>query len=369
MALLLGQGLACAAPAAPSAGPKPESRDAPGPAPAPATAPAASQVPPPAPERPERVVVGFFPSTTSTALRIAHEHGYFAEQGIEPDLSPFNSLPDAVAMLNAGQLEVYGGGAGVNLFNAVARGIELRAVADWARSEAGAKAKAAVARRDLWDSGEIRGLADLRGRTVSTIVSTGGQEYQLAKLLQTVGLTLDDVVLKGMTPADQLAALANKGTDAAYFFQPALCTAERRNLGVVLQPIFDDLAPGTHGGLLYYGEQFVRERAPAARAFTVAYLKAVREYTDAQRSGANRAQVMALMQKYVPMQDPNYYDECEWGRVNPDGYIDRHWLEDEMLWAVQAGFLDRAVSVDRFVDNTFVDHAQRVLGPYRPAGQ
>src|SRR5437762_5617489 len=98
MVLLLGQGLACAAPAAPTAGSKPESRDVPGPAPAPATAAAAAQAPatvaavsaaPQAPERPERVVVGFFPSTTSTVLRIALEHGYFAEQGIDPDLTPY----------------------------------------------------------------------------------------------------------------------------------------------------------------------------------------------------------------------------------------------------------------------------------------
>src|SRR5437870_1807972 len=112
MVLLLGQGLACTAPAAPTAASKPESRDVPGPAPAPATAAVAAQAPAPAaapsvsaaPQAPERVVVGFFPSTTSTVLRIAHEHGYFAEQGIDPDLTPYNSLPDAVVMLNAGQL-------------------------------------------------------------------------------------------------------------------------------------------------------------------------------------------------------------------------------------------------------------------------
>ncbi|HEY7061488.1 MAG TPA: ABC transporter substrate-binding protein [Chloroflexota bacterium] len=384
-ALLLVAAIACAAPAAPRAQAPASEASAPaglaagvaGQAPPQGAGPAAGiagQAPgqgvaaaePAAPQTPTAVVIGFFPSTTSVVWHIAEERGYLAEQGIAAELTPFRTLPDAVAMLNAGKIDVYGGGAGANLFNAVARGIQLRAVADYARSEAGTKSKAIVARRDLWESGEVRALGDLRGRTVSTTVSTGGQEYQVYKLLQTVGLTLDDVELKGMPPPDQVAALGNRATDAAYLFQPALCTAERRNLGVVLQPTFDDVASGSHGGLTYYGETFIREKPRAASALMVAYLKGVRDYVDAQRYGVNRAQVIELMRQYVPTSDASYYDECEWGRINPDGYIDRGWLEDEMAWAVANGLVERPVSVDQFVTNTFVDDAIRVLGPYRP---
>ena len=55
--------------------------------------------------------------------------------------------------------------------------------------------------------------------------------------------------------------------------------------------------------------------------------------------------------------------------ADPNGYIDRKWIEDEMLWSVKAGILDRVVPVDKLVDDTFVDYALQVLGPYKPAGQ
>ena len=169
-----------------------------------------------------------------------------------------------------------------------------------------------------------------------------------------------------MPPPDQLAGLGNKGLDAAYMFQAAVCAAERRNLGVALRPYLDDVAPGLHSGLTTYGDQFIRDKSRAARGFMVAYLKAVRDYTDAQRYGVDRAQIVEILQKAVPMQDPSYYDECEWGRINPDGYIDRKLIDEEILWSVQVGLIDRAVPADQFVDDQFVDYALQVIGRYQP---
>jgi sulfonate transport system substrate-binding protein len=108
-----------------------------------------------------------------------------------------------------------------------------------------------------------------------------------------------------------------------------------------------------------------REKPQAARALMGAYLKGVRDYVDAQRHGVNRAQIVELMRQHVPTSDPGYYDECEWGRINPDGYVDRPWPEDELQWAVAAGLVERAVPIGDFVADAYVEEAIRVLGPYR----
>ena len=360
MAVLLAGALACAAP--PAANPSPQGAPASNAAPAPASAPA--EAPPLA-----QVSVGHFPATHSSGLYIAHERGYFAELGIEAELTPFQGTSDALVLMSSGQLDVYGGGTGANLYNAASRGLAIRAVADKAHSEAGVKYKGFVARKDLWDSGEIRTIADLRGRPVASQPGGGGIEYQMEKVLAVAQLTANDINFKGMGTPDQLAALANKGVDAAFLFQPAMCTAERRNLGVVMLPLLDDVAAGLQGGVINYAESFTQQKTQVARNFMVAYVKAIRDYNDAQLHNANRPLIVDIMQKYVNLPDVTYYDECEWGRLNPNGYIDRKWIEDEMLWSVKAGLLDRVVPLDKLVDDTFVDHALQVLGPYKPAGQ
>ncbi|HLH22831.1 MAG TPA: ABC transporter substrate-binding protein [Chloroflexota bacterium] len=356
--------LACASPAANSPG-----------APAPTAAPAGGSSPAQAtPASGARgalttLVVGHFPATHTAGVYIAQERGYFAEQGLDADLTPFQSLPDAAVLLNSGQMDVYVGGTGANLYNAVARGINLKAVADKAHSEAGVKYKAFTARKDLWDSGELRTIAGLRGRTVTGLPSGGGVEYQMEKVLQTANLTMDDVDYKGLGVPEELTALANKGVDGAFLFQPALCTAERRGLAVVIPPMLDDVAPGLQGGVITYGEAFMRDKPEAARGFMVAYVRALRDYNDAQRFGTNKDQIVDIMMKYVPGPDRSVFEDCEWGRLNPDGRVDRRWIEDEMLWDVKTGLLDRVVPVDQLVDDSYVDHAVQVLGPYQPAGQ
>jgi len=313
--------------------------------------------------------VGHFPATHSAGLYIAQERGYFAEQGLEVDLTPFQSLPDAALLLNNGQMDVYGGGTGANLYNAVARGIGLKAVADKAHSEAGVKYKGFMARKDLWDSGEIHTIADLRGRPVSSLPSGGGIEYQMDKVLQTADLTTTDLNFKGLGVPEQLSALANKGVDAAFLFQPAMCTAEKRGLAVVIPPLLDDVAPGLQGGVINYAAQFMQEKPEAAKGFMVAYVQSLRDYNNAQRYGVDREQIIDIMEKYVKLPDRSYFEDCEWGRLNPDGRIDRRWIEDEMEWSVKAGLLEHVVPVDQLVDDEYVDYALRVLGPYQPAGQ
>jgi NitT/TauT family transport system substrate-binding protein len=356
--------LACAAPPATSpsvqpSGARPEGAGAAAPTAAPAVAPAP----------PTKVVMAHFPATHSSGLYIAYERGYFAELGIDADLTPMTSLPDAAVLMSTGQLDLYGGGTGAALYNAVSRGIRLHAVADKAHGEPGVKYKGFMARKDLWDSGEIRTIAALRGRPIVANPGGGGIEYQLEKVLQTAGMTVQDIDFKGMSVPDQLAALSNRGADGAFLFQPALCTAEKLNLAVVVPPMLDEVAPGLQGGVINYADQFTREKPEVARNLMVGYVRGIRDYNDAQLHQVNRPTIVEIMQKYVTLPDVSYYDDCEWGRVNPDGRIDRRWIEDEMLWSVKVGLLDKIMPVDQLVDDSYVDYALAKLGPYQPASR
>jgi NitT/TauT family transport system substrate-binding protein len=264
---------------------------------------------------------------------------------------------------------VYGGATALYRLAPVARGVHLRAVADKAHSEPGIKYKAILTRKDLWDSGTVRTMADLRGRPFGGLPGGGSTEYQSEKLLQTGGVLFSEVDFKPLTTPDQLAALANKSIDAVFTFQPALCTAERLGLAVPIPPYMDDIAPGLEGGVINYGEQFMRDKTQAARGFMVAYVRALRDYNDAQQHNVNRPLIVEILQKYVNLPDLSYYDECEWGRLYPDGRINRASIEDEVQWSVKAGFMDRPIAVDQLVDDQWVDYAVAQLGPYQPGGR
>src|SRR5664279_2197625 len=83
------------------------------------------------------VRIGVTNASSDVAFHISDDRGFFAEEGLAPEYIPLKSATDMVAPLATGQLDVGGGGASAALYNAAARGLELRIVADKGSMPAG----------------------------------------------------------------------------------------------------------------------------------------------------------------------------------------------------------------------------------------
>src|SRR5207248_6849094 len=173
LAALLGAAACAPGAAPPSAAPAPTAASgpaaqstgaAPGAAAAAApTAPAAAASAP----APLRLRVATIRITADAGLYIADEKGYFKEQGIDVDWVDFATAAEATAPLGAGQLDIGVGAVGAGLFNAMARGIDIRLVADKAATSADprtglASSLALAAHRESAGSGRFTDYADLR---------------------------------------------------------------------------------------------------------------------------------------------------------------------------------------------------------------
>src|SRR5262245_48549035 len=127
--------------------------------------PEGAQVAPLSP--PVTVKVGVQGSAANAPIYIGYERGYFRDEGLNLELVLLPSANELLPALATGQIDVASGGIAASLFNAFARGIDLRVVADSVSTPPGPRGSAWVARQDLIDSGALRTPADLRGRTVA----------------------------------------------------------------------------------------------------------------------------------------------------------------------------------------------------------
>jgi phosphonate transport system substrate-binding protein len=93
--------------------------------------------------------------------------GIFAEQGFEVEFTPFDPGALMIAPASAGQLDVITGVASPSLFNALARDVGLKGIAAASYSET-----TLLVRKDLVDSGQVKTLADLKGRRVAHTSAT-----------------------------------------------------------------------------------------------------------------------------------------------------------------------------------------------------
>src|SRR3954454_21123165 len=189
--LLLG---GCAASSAP-APPAPVAPDR-GPA-APPSASAAAARPDRSPAEPPPISgterVGLLNTLTDGPLYIAIERGYLRQQGLEVEAVPFTEGGQMVPALAAGDLDVGSGAPAVGFFNAIARGLSLKIVADKYQATANQASNAFVVRKDLVDTGQFKSYADLRGRTVATTSKPTSAGYAIHRALQSEGLSYDDV--------------------------------------------------------------------------------------------------------------------------------------------------------------------------------
>src|SRR5581483_8901925 len=204
------------------------------------------------------------------------------------------------------------------LFNAVARDIPLKLVADKNSALPGFNIGSVVVRSDLAD--QVRQPRDLRGRRVAMAALQGSLEVQLVRYLRSEGdpLAIEDVDVATMSYSDAVPALANGAVDAG--------------VPVPLRRIVD-YWPGNQGAVVMYGPAFAADRDAATR-FMVAYLRGVRDYYEAFVKGRDRAGVVDVLTRYSSLKDPAAYDQMELQGLNPDGQINRASVEYELNYYV-----------------------------------
>ncbi|MEN3276897.1 MAG: NitT/TauT family transport system substrate-binding protein, partial [Massilia sp.] len=118
-------------------------------------------------QAPAALRVGVSGASSDAVFYIAHKKNYFKEEGLTVAFTQFDSAAKMVAPLGNGQLDVGGGSPSAGLYNAVARGIDIKIVADKGSTPPGYGFQPLLVRKDLVDSGRYKTLKDLKGMKIA----------------------------------------------------------------------------------------------------------------------------------------------------------------------------------------------------------
>ncbi len=282
----------------------------------------------------QAITVGATSSTSDAPIYIADRKGYFRDEGLDVKVTNFRSAADMVAPLGAGQIEAGAGSASAGLYNAVARGIKIKIVADKASSPPGYGGTKILVRKDHVESGRYRSLQDL----------------------------------KGMKFAMNAPGVSNT-FDASASVEPGPALAIRNGDAVLIKSD-DEILPNHQIAVLLYSEEFASKRTDAARRFMRAYIRAVRFYNGALKNGrldgANAGDVIAILSEATPIKSRDIYKLITPTGMNPDGRVNKASLAYDLAFYAEQGLIKGAVNLDETVDGSFVEAVLKELGPYRP---
>lgn len=313
----------------------------------------------------ESVRVGVIGLIADAGIFIAHEKGYFREAGLDVKLEPFSSSVKMLPALITGDLEVATGGIAASLFNGAAQGQPILVVADKGSTSAGMGTNALLIAKGAWDRGEVRTIKDLKGKPVGILGPGALSEYQLARYLEREGLGINDVQIKYLSFPNAITALGSGGLAAAISTEPMATYGVRRGAAVKFLE-WHKVQPNHQAGVLFYHLDFARKRPEVARHFMVAYVRGLRVYHDALREGGQkREDLIRILMQHTNAKERDVYDEVTWAGLNPDGAALTQSIADQQQFFVKMGRVEKPVPIEKLVDNSFAEHAVKVLGPYR----
>jgi NitT/TauT family transport system substrate-binding protein len=314
------------------------------------------------------VKVGHNGVVSDAPFHIAIDQGLFAKQNIKVEFVSFSAGPAMIAPLGTGEIDVGGGAMSAGLFNAVARGINIKAVADKGSTPPGYEYFPIVVRKDLIDSGKIKTFADFKGLKVAEGGKGGAQGAALNAALMKGGLTYNDVKHVFMAYPQHVVALTNGAVDFAVTAEPIATLAVKS--GKVVK--FHDLSyyPNQQAAALLYSGEFITKRPEVAKRFMIAYVQAVRFYNGALKNGGfngkNADKVIKILSENTKIKDQALYREMVPNGVNPDARLNVASLRKDYEFYKEQGYIEKPIDVSKAIDTSFVEQAVKALGPYKP---
>lgn len=308
-------------------------------------------------QKPVKVRVGVSPVMSSAGIFLAFEKGYFRQEGLDVELVPFKSSgPEMLPLLATDRLEVGGGNLGASFYNALARDVKIKVVADKGSNLPGTGYLALVARKGL----AVKSPADLKGKTVSFTGKGVSQEVVFDRWMRSGGLSVKDANVTTMSYQDANVALASGSLDATVQIEPLLTEALTRGWARQVKAA-DAIYPGQQSAALFYSESFSANTA-AARGFMKAYLRGVRDYHRAFVQKKTPAAETAMMMKHVPVKDASLYAKMKPVGLNQDGFVNAVSMNSDLKWYQDHGYVKECPPLEQVVDHSYARWAVQQLG-------
>jgi NitT/TauT family transport system substrate-binding protein len=286
---------------------------------------------------------------------IGVDEGYFADQGLDIEIINMTSMGEIVPALASGQVDIASGLVSAGVLNAIARGGEMKYVADKGYIDpAGCDNYAIFARKELADSADFSDPATWAGLNLNVVPATW-LEYYLDLQLDEIGAPRDTYVLQNVNSPAQPEALAQGSLDVVLNNEPWLSIFSAAGHKSVGTPV-TELLPDSQGAVIFFGPNMLNADPEIGNRFMEAYLQSVAQYNE----GATDRNLEILL-NYIQI-DPELLENICWPAVRADGRVDMESVLDFQDWAVEKGIMEAPLTAEQIYDSSYIEAANAAIG-------
>lgn len=305
---------------------------------------------------PAKLKMGILPYISGAVLQIAHDEGYFREQGLDVEIVPCRSSSEMLTLLMRGDLDAGSTNVNAALFNAVASGSRIKlAMPLSVVSVLPQPAYAFVARKGDVASGRFSSPASWKGVKITLTPGwpTGSVGLSLDRYLSQAGLSADDMITLTVDPEVQGDALASGQLDIIWAAEPQVTRLISRGDLAILAPI-EPLVVGQVFSAVVYGSRLLADKDVGIR-FAAAFIKGARTYKKGKT-----ASNIAIVEKLTGL-DESLVRGMAWSDTSVSGRMDTRPVQELQEWLLKKGLIDRIILPGEYLDESYAIAAAKLM--------
>jgi NitT/TauT family transport system substrate-binding protein len=256
-----------------------------------------------APAQAEAIKIGTLKIAAYSPMFIAQEKGYFAAEGLNPELVYFDSAEPVAVGVASGSLDFGLSGTSGGLYSLCGQGA-LRIIAGGPREVPGFQFFVVIA-SNRSDAAGLKSYKDLAGHAVAVSQIGSPTHYSLALIEEKYGLDPATIrVLPLQSVPNQLSAVSGGQADATIANATVALPVVQRGDAKLIGSVGDETP--WQIGVVYAATKMADDRRDTVERFLRAYRKGARDYHDAvtgadgkRADGPATAAIMAIIAQYT----------------------------------------------------------------------
>ena len=287
---------------------------------------------------------------------IAIAHGYFKEQGLEPELVFFDSAQPVAVAVASGDVQFGTAGMSASFYTLAAQG-QLRLIASAAGDGRGFYNLAFIASNKAWDSG-LKTVAAIKGHAVAVTQIGTSLEYALGQAARHYGFTMDDVQVRALQSNSNVIAAVSGGTvDAAVMPSGALLAPLAKGEFHLLS-WSADIEPNPTGSATFTSTKEANEHGDTVKRFLAAYRQGVHDFATAfmtpdgkRQDGPTAPGILEIMANFTGIASAEIDKAIPY--VDPEGRIDAASVADQVAWYKSQNLMKGDVDAASLIDSRY----------------
>lgn len=309
----------------------------------------------------DAVTIGATRLASQAPTFIAHDRGYFEDEGIDAEIAFFESAQPIAVAIASGDVD-YGITAITGGLVNLAEKDAVRVIGGALVEEPGIDGNMILVSQKAFDEG-VTSPDKLEGRSFGITQAGSSFHYMIAKIAEESGFDLSTMRLVPLQKVGAVAAALSSGQIDAWTIQPNIgktlaATPEVEAIGAV-----SDFLPNYQVTAVFTSLDNVENKRDLTERFLRAFSKGVADYNaalvDKTADEAETRAVTEIIASYAFPDQP--YEKAAKAiqdgamRMAPDARLNVSSVEDQLEWMKSENLIPQTASMDKLVDPSFVE--------------